>query len=59
MSNYTPTECYLNNLAPTGLKAVISLIKSVKNTLLLNVNPTALSFYKLNVETLSTLNQMS
>ena len=58
MSNYTPTECYLNNLAPTGRKAVISLIKSVKNTLLLNDNQTALPFYKLNVETFSTLNQM-
>jgi len=58
MSNYTPTKCYLNNLALTGRKAFISLIKSVKNTLLLNDNQTALPFYKLNVETFSTLNQM-
>ena len=57
MSNYTPTECYLNNLAPTGRKAVISLIKSVKNTLLLNDKLAALPLHKLSFEQLSTLRQ--
>jgi site-specific recombinase XerD len=57
MTNYTPTECYLNNLAPTGRKAVISLIKSVKNTLLLNGKLAALPLHKLSFEQLSTLKQ--
>nr|MDC2854656.1 site-specific integrase [Ningiella sp. W23] len=57
MSNYTPTECYLNNLAPTGRKAVISLIKSVKNTLLLHDKLVALPLHKLSFEQLSTLKQ--
>ena len=57
MSNYTPTECYLNNLAPTGRKAVISLIKSVKNTLLLNEKLAVLPLHKLSFEQLSTLKQ--
>ena len=57
MSNYTPTECYLNNLAPTGRKAVISLIKSVKNTLLLNDKLAAVPLHKLSFEQLSTLKQ--
>ena len=57
MSNYTPTECYLNNLAPTGRKAVISLIKSVKHTLLLNDKLAALPLHKLSFEQLSTLRQ--
>ncbi|QWF33181.1 site-specific integrase [Pseudoalteromonas sp. SiA1] len=57
MSSYTPTECYLNNLAPTGRKAVISLIKSVKNTLLLNDKLAALPLHKLSFEQLSTLKQ--
>ena len=57
MSNYTPTECYLNNLAPTGRKAIISLIISVKNTLLLNDKIAALPLHKLSFEQLSTLKQ--
>ena len=57
MSNYTPTECYLNNLAPTGRKAVISLIKSVKNTLLLHDKLAVLPLHKLSFEQLSTLKQ--
>ncbi|MBH0029511.1 site-specific integrase [Pseudoalteromonas sp. SWYJZ98] len=57
MTNYTPTECYLNNLAPTGRKAVISLIKSVKNTLLLHDKLVALPLHKLSFEQLSTLKQ--
>jgi integrase/recombinase XerD len=57
MSNYTPTECYLNNLAPTGRKAVISLIRSVKNTLLLNGKLAVLPLHKLSFEQLSTLKQ--
>ncbi|MBB1341255.1 hypothetical protein H5158_06320 [Pseudoalteromonas sp. SR45-6] len=57
MSNYTPTECYLNNLAPTGRKAVISLLKSVKGTLLLNEKLAVLLLYKLSFEQLSTLKQ--
>ncbi|TMP59333.1 hypothetical protein CWB77_14045 [Pseudoalteromonas sp. S1610] len=57
MSSYTPTECYLNNLAPTGRKAVISLIKSVKNTLLLHDKLVALPLHKLSFEQLSTLKQ--
>ena len=57
MSNYTPTECYLNNLAPTGRKAVISLIKSVKNTLLLHDKLAALPLHKLSFEQLSSLKQ--
>ena len=57
MSNDTPTECYLNNLAPTGRKAVISLIKSVKNTLLLNDKLAAVPLHKLSFEQLSTLKQ--
>ncbi|MFY8328776.1 tyrosine-type recombinase/integrase [Pseudoalteromonas sp. ZZD1] len=57
MSNYTPTECYLNNLAPTGRKAVISLIKSVKKTLLLTEKLAALPLHKLSFEQLSKLKQ--
>ncbi|MDC9529171.1 site-specific integrase [Pseudoalteromonas sp. Angola-7] len=57
MSSYTPTECYLNNLAPTGRKSVISLIKSVKNTLLLNGKLAALPLHRLSFEQLSTLKQ--
>ncbi|MEI8624991.1 hypothetical protein P4S67_12405 [Pseudoalteromonas sp. B137] len=57
MLNYTPTECYLNNLAPTGLKAFISLIKSVKNILLLNDKLAALPLQKLSFEQLFTLKQ--
>lgn len=57
MTNYTPTECYLNNLAPTGRKAVISLIKSVKNTLLLSEKLAVLPLHKLSFEQLSTLKQ--
>lgn len=57
MSNYTPTECYLNNLAPTGRKAVISLIKSVKNTLLLTEKLAVLPLHNLSFEQLSTLKQ--
>lgn len=57
MTNYTPTECYLNNLAPTGRKAVVSLLKSVKNTLFLKERLTLLPLYKLSFEQLSTLKQ--
>ena len=57
MSNCSPTECNLNNLAPTGRKAVISLIKSVKNTLSLNDKLTALPLHKLSFQQLSTLKQ--
>lgn len=50
MSNYTPTKCYLNNLAPTGRKAVVSLLKSVKNILLLSEKLVALPLHKLSFE---------